>query len=149
MYNNTSSKSINKLYLYNYIIYLQDILKIKKIKLKKGRVQFIFHSLYYDNYLIMQYFEMNLPGTNNDFNQRTFLENELNSKKWYHDWKSIFWTLIIIFIISYSLEIYLMQFIKMVILIDSETSQFLLSYLNNNVKIFGNLANFIQFFKIL
>lgn len=81
MYNNTSSNSINKLYLHNYIIYLQDILKIKKIKLKKGRVQFVFHSLYYDNYLIMQYFEMNLPGTSNDFNQRTFLENELNSKK--------------------------------------------------------------------
>ena len=72
---------INKLYIKQRIEYLQNLLKIKKIKMKKGRVTFSFHSLYYHNVLILQHFEIELPGVSQENNQRKFLEQEFNPQK--------------------------------------------------------------------
>lgn len=49
--------------------------------MKKGRVTFSFHSLYYHNVLILQHFEIELPGVSQENNQRKFLEQEFNPQK--------------------------------------------------------------------
>lgn len=150
LYNdNLNNPSLNKLSIKKQIIHSQMILKIKKTKLKKGRVKFSFHSLFYGNFLLRQYFEIELVGETKKQEIRDFLNNELNPKKWYYDKTSILLVVIISFLIIYSLEIYLMHFIKMLIIVDSGTSQIFTSYLNNNFKFFSYLSNVIQFFKIL
>jgi len=82
LYNdNLNNPSLNKLSIKKQIIHSQMILKIKKTKLKKGRVKFSFHSLFYGNFLLRQYFEIELVGETKKQEIRDFLNNELNPKK--------------------------------------------------------------------
>ena len=79
LYNNQQgSVSRNKLLLQKRILHTQEVLKIKKIKLKKGRVKFSFHSLFYGNLLLFQSFEVELIGDTKKKEARELLENELN-----------------------------------------------------------------------
>lgn len=150
LYNNHQSiVSINKLSLQKHILHTQEVLKIKKTKLKKGRVKFSFHSLFYGNLLLFQSFEVELVGDTKKKESREFLENELNPKKWYKDRLSLFFFIFFIFLLASSLEVYLMHFIKTLVIVDSEISQIFSSYFKQNFKFFGHLASVIQFFKIL
>lgn len=146
---NINNPFINKLYIKQRIEYLQNLLKIKKIKMKKGRVTFSFHSLYYHNFLILQHFEIELPGVSQENSQRKFLEQELNPQKWYHDYYSTFLLLLVLFCLTYSLETYLMYVIKDLILIDSGIAHYFTIYLNPNTKTFNHLVGFIHLIKLL
>lgn len=117
--------------------------------MKKGRVTFSFHSLYYHNVLILQHFEIELPGVSQENNQRKFLEQEFNPQKWYQDYYSIFLILLLVFCLLYSLETYLMYIIKDLILIDSGIAQYFIVYVNPNTKSFEHLVGFIHLIKLL